>query len=625
MSYVVVPKPPARPSPFGQALAAIIGGLMLFLICIGVIAGGYDLLFSGKVFPGVSMAGVDLSSLTPQQAMTALSQRLAYPASGQIVLRDGDKVWTVTPVELGLIFDPGRSVQRAYDLGRSGGPFKDLANQITAWQSGLDLPPVILLDERVAHGYLQNIATQIDVPVEEADLELNGTQVTYRPGQTGRYRNVDKTLALIMTQVNSFKDGEVDLVIEEQPPMVLDASVQANALKQALSLPLTLSVPDGQTGDPAPWTIDTTTLAGMLSVGKVQLNGKWQFQILVDTRPLDQYLTQIAPQLDRNPQNARFYFDDPTGQLVLVEHAVIGRSLDIRATEEAVRNGLLQGRHSIPLAVTQTPPQVPDTATAQSLGITGKVADQVSYFRGSSAPRLQNIDTARKQFYGLLIPPHTTFSMGSAIGDISLDNGYAEALIIYNGQDITGVGGGVCQVSTTLFRTALYGGYPIGERHPHAYRVFYYEETAHGTDPFLAGMDATVYFPLVDLKFTNDRDSWLLMETYFDRANAWLEWKFYSGGGVRNVDVESSGLQNIAPAPDPRFVENPDLGANQMKQVEYPEEGADILITRKVSQNGQLLFQDSFSTHYVAWQAVCQYGTGTDNPKELAAQLGICQ
>ena len=70
--------------------------------------------------------------------------------------------------------------------------------------------------------------------------------------------------------------------------------------------------------------------------------------------------------------------------------------------------------------------------------------------------------------------------MGDAIGDISLDNGYAEALIIYNGKTITGVGGGVCQVSTTLFRTAFFGGYPIVERNAHAYRVYYYEQTANG-------------------------------------------------------------------------------------------------------------------------------------------------
>ena len=85
--------------------------------------------------------------------------------------------------------------------------------------------------------------------------------------------------------------------------------------------------------------------------------------------------------------------------------------------------------------------------------------------------------------------------MGEAIGDISLDNGYAEALIIYNGQTITGVGGGVCQVSTTLFRTAFYGGYPIVERHEHAYRVYYYEQTATGHDHLIGRPGCHRLFP----------------------------------------------------------------------------------------------------------------------------------
>jgi len=148
------------------------------------------------------------------------------------------------------------------------------------------------------------------------------------------------------------------------------------------------------------------------------------------------------------------------------------------------------------------------------------------YFRGSSAERLQNIRTAAAQFDGLLVAPGETFSMGEAMGDISLDNGFTEALIIYGGQTIKGVGGGVCQVSTTLFRTAFFAGFPIVERVPHAYRVSYYEQTSGGNDPKLAGLDATVYFPLVDFKFTNDSAYWILMETSFDEGSRSLTWRF---------------------------------------------------------------------------------------------------
>ena len=626
MSFVSATRPrPQRPSALLQILAALIGGLVLFLVAVEAISSGYQLLFSGRVFPGISMAGVDLSTMTPDQASAALNQRLTYATNGRIVFRDGDQVWVATPAELGVTFDAGTSVQRAYRLGRQGGLLNSLANQLNAWQGGLELAPVIVFDARVAGHYLQDIAAKINTPVVEANLEVKGTDVLYTPGQVGRLLNVDKTLAALLVQLKTFQDGEIPLVIEEQSPQVVDAAAQAQTVRQALSGPVTLSIADAQSGDPGPWTIDVSQLVEMVTIGRAQTDGKWSYSISVDTHAIEQLLGQIAATVNRGSTNARFYFDDSSRQLVLVQAAVTGRTLDVQAATSAIAQKLLQGEHSIPLALMIVQPAVRDDSTAASLGITGLVQAYTSYFRGSSAARLQNIQSASSRFYGLLIPPNTTFSMGQAIGDISLDNGYAEALIIYNGKTITGVGGGVCQVSTTLFRTAFYGGYPIVERHEHAYRVYYYEQTPTGTDPNLAGLDATVYFPLVDMKFTNDRPFWLLMETYFDAGNASLTWKFYSGDDGRTVDVQNLGLRNVVPAPDPLFEENSDLAPGTCKQVDYPGDGADITVTRQVTLNGQLLnlAGDTIKTHYQPWQAVYQYGPGTKDPASLVAQ-GMC-
>ncbi|MGA2505706.1 MAG: VanW family protein, partial [Anaerolineales bacterium] len=315
-----------------------------------------------------------------------------------------------------------------------------------------------------------------------------------------------------------------------------------------------------------------------------------------------------------------------TRQLLLEVPAQVGRELDIEATIQAVQTGLLAGEHIIPLTVATANPAVGDDATAASLGITGLVSDQISYFRGSADARMQNIDTARKSFQGLLVPPHTTFSMAAVLGDISLENGYAEGLIIYNGLSITGVGGGVCQVSTTLFRAAYFGGYPIVERHEHAYRVYYYEQNRTGLDPNLAGLDATVYVPLVDLKFTNDRPSWLLIEAYFYSAQQKLEFKFYSGDDGRTVNVQPPVFQNVIPAPGPTFEENPSLSAGEISQADWwVTDGADITVTRTITRDGQQLYPpDTTQTHYVPHGKVCQYGPGTEDPEALAAQLGLC-
>jgi vancomycin resistance protein YoaR len=215
--------------------------------------------------------------------------------------------------------------------------------------------------------------------------------------------------------------------------------------------------------------------------------------------------------------------------------------------------------------------------------------------------------------------------MGNELGDVSLENGFAEALIIYGGRTIKGVGGGVCQVSTTLFRTVFFAGFPVVERYPHAYRVSYYEMDASGhVDSALAGMDATVYFPLVDFKFVNDTSSWLLMETYVDVGARTLTWKLYSTSDGRSVTWDTTGTSNVVPPPEPLFVENPDLKKNQIKQVDWAAQGADVNVTRTVWINGQIYFTDSFPTHYQPWQAVCEYGPETENPDKKARKDGLC-
>jgi len=208
--------------------------------------------------------------------------------------------------------------------------------------------------------------------------------------------------------------------------------------------------------------------------------------------------------------------------------------------------------------------------------------------------------------------------MANALGNISLENGYAEAPIIYGGQTIQGVGGGVCQVSTTLFRTAFFAGFPIVERHAHSYRVGYYEQERDGSrNSNLAGLDATVYVPIVDMKFINDTDHWLLMETYMGDYFS-LTWKFYSTKDGRTVDWNTTGPTNVIPAPDDLWRENPDLAKGEIKKVDYSADGADVSVTRTVYKGDTVYFSDSFFTRFQPWQAIYEYGPGTEIPESAS-------
>lgn len=608
-----------------QIIAVLVGGIILFLVSVLVWVIGYQLAYAGRIFPGVSVAGVDLSGLSPNDAALKLSQTLSYPITGKVLFRDGDKVWVASPAELGMVFDPSASALAAYDYGRKGGLFKALSGQVGARGLGADVAPVIIFDQRVAYTYLQNIAAQVNQSVVEATLRVEGTNVVAEPGKIGRMINLDATLIYLGSQLQSFRDGEVPLVIQEAAPKLLDVSSQAEAARRILSQPLTIVVPNSREGDPGPWTYDIPVLANMLSVQVVENGGVADLRVGLDPNALRGSLNDLKVLVDRTPKNARFVFNDSTLQIEPISASAIGRTMDVEASITAINDALLRGEHTVNLVVAEQAPAVQDTATGSELGIVQLVAKQTTYFYGSSEARIQNITTAAAQYDGLLVAPGETFSMGSVLGDVSLENGYAEALIIYGGRTIKGVGGGVCQVSTTLFRTVFMAGFPVVERYSHAYRVSYYEMDASGSvDTKFAGLDATVYFPLVDFKFVNDTPYWMLMETDVNVGARTITWKIYSTSDGRSVTWETTGPTNTVPPPEPVFEENPELEANELKQVDYAAEGADVTVTRTVWKDGLVYFTDEFRTHYEPWAAICQFGPGSDSPKKLARKQEIC-
>ena len=607
-----------------QIIAALVGGFILFLAALLIWTLGYQLVYAGRIFPGVSVAGVDLSGMSPADASVTLNQRLTFPYQGQILMRDGERIWAASPAELGMVFDASESAQSAYKLGRSGGLFGAFGDQIDSRRSGASSKAVIIFDQSVAYAYLQRLAIEINQPAIEASLAIQGTEIVAQPGQLGRFLNVDAALISLSAQLKTFRDGEVDLIVDETLPQLLDVSSQADIARQILSAPLTLSLSGANQFDPGPWTYDVQTVANMLLVRKIDGENGSKLEVALEPGALYEHLNGIASEVDRPSENARFIFNDEARQLDVLRPSVIGRIVDVDASVQLINEAILTGAHDIAVQVISDEPAVLDSVTAADLGVIELVHAETSYFYGSSVERVQNVQTAAAAFHGVLIGPGETFAMSSVLGDISLDNGYAEALIIYGGRTIKGVGGGVCQVSTTLFRTAFFGGFPIVERHSHAYRVYYYEQSASGgREADLVGLDATVYFPLVDFKFTNNTENWLLMETYVTGYS--LEWKFYSTSDGRTVDWTTTGTQNVVSAPESLFVENDELVKNEIKQVDWSAEGADVSVTRTVYQNGQFLFNDVFNTHYEPWQAVCEYGPDTNNVEKRAKDEGICQ
>jgi len=571
---------------------------------MGIFMLGTRLLYANKALPGVHAAGVSLGGLTRDEIEIVLGQTLTYPQTGLLVLNDSDQLWTTRPEELGVIIDLPAMALQATAIGRQGNLIERIQQQIDAWYLGHPISPIVIFDQVAGGSYLQGLAQGIDRPTLEASLALNGTEVETRSGQIGRQLEIQATLDTLATPISRLHDADIALMINETPPQVLDASEQAEIAREILRLPLTLTVEDTD-----PWVIDPPELAGMLRFDLVEDDGDIHYRVTLDPQTLTAILEPLVLELERKEENARFYFEDDTGELVLIDAAVIGRSLDIPTTIETINTGLTGGQHQIPLEFEITEPVVADDATAEELGISEPVSVVSTYFSGSSPERIHNIKTASSAFHGLLVAPGETLSMAEVLGDVSLDQGYAEALIIYGNRTIKGVGGGVCQVSTTLFRAIFFGGFPIVERHSHAYRVSYYEAGPGNPGP---GLDAAVFVPLVDLKFTNDSSYWLLLETY-TYSNNQLQWKFYSTSDGRQVEW-SREILSETDAPEPLYRENPDLPKDEIEKVDYQADGMNVIVYRTVTRDGEVIQQDSIKTNYLPWRAIYEYGPGTELP-----------
>ena len=598
-----------------QLFLAIPLSAAVFVMLLAMLLIGYEVVYADRIYQGVVVHGQNLSGMTLDEASQALQTALSYTYEGMLTFTYNDQTWEAKPIDLGFLVDPTFSAQEAYNTGRKGWLPQNLVEKGRAWFTGIHLSPVAYFDERLALTFIQSIAAEIDQPVQEASLALENAEVVVKSGQVGLEVDVQTTLSLLKPYLENLQNGEIPLVVQETPPTIMEVGNQAELAREILSEPLVLVDPaDGGSN----WSISPEELAAMLAVRRVEEidTGNDGYQIDVNTEAFSVFLNSLAPSLSISPVNARFIFNDDTRQLDLLEPAVIGRQLDIDTSISIINERLKAGEHEIPLQFAVVNPAVTDDSTGEELGITELVHQETSYFYGSDAARVQNIETASAQFHGLLIPPGTTFSMADALGNVSLENGYAEALIIYGDQTIQGVGGGVCQVSTTLFRAAFFAGFPIEERHAHAYRVGYYEMRRDGTkDPNLAGLDATVYVPIVDLKFTNDTEHWLLMETYMGNYDS-LTWKFYSTSDGRTVNWETTGPTNVIPAPEPLYRENPDLETGELEKVDYAAEGAEITVTRTVYKGDSVYFSDSFYTKFQPWQEVWEYGPGTELPEQ---------
>ncbi len=573
----------------GAAPLAILGGGS----ALGVVrsqAGRYAL-------PGTSIGSIDVSGLSAEEAQVRLLEHWQDYIRNPVELGYGGTRWTPTANEIGIIVDIERALQEVFSWER---------RRMWFWFSGLsgqnhvEMP--VFLNSSQALAFLEAIAPQIDREPVNSLLDRQANQIHLVPGNDGKWLDREATLGLMRLPADPPVRQVVELPVETRPPPI--TLQRAEAVKTAFERLVTEGLRFELDGDS--WQLPGNTLNSWLQIYQDPEQG--MLEVMGEPKMLGEWLGRVSEEATRPAKNARFTVGE--GGVSVTTPAKPGFIANADTLLATAQTAIQQG-----LTALYVPAEVQEpmytAANMQDWDFQNILAEGVSVFKGSPPERSHNIALAATKLHGYVIPPGETFSFLSTLGPITRQGGYQSSLIIFGDQTVPGVGGGVCQVSTTMFRAAFWAGLPITERNQHSYRVSYYERD--GSPP---GFDAAVYDPGVDLKFVNDSENPILIQTHVDEEAMELKFVFHGRSANRWVRMLPAVAKNWVPhGPPLPDKEDHTLPFGERQQIEWAIDGVDAEIRREVVVDEQSRF-DSFRSHYQPWQERWLVGTRIDPPEQ---------
>jgi vancomycin resistance protein YoaR len=546
--------------------------------------------YAGKIYAGVSILDIGMGGRTPDEAKRLVREKVSAFTEQPLTLSWGGKEWRPTAEQLGVIVDVDATVDEAMRVGRGSDFFGGISQQWLAAQAGYVVPLQVELSEPDLQDYLQiSVSPEIDQEIFEGDVRLDGTRVVALPGKEGRQVKIYSTIAAVREQIAKLEPGRVGLVVESIQPVVSAQEVKniEEALAVRISSPITATAPGKQ------FTLDTGALVRFTTIERnPDRNAPQHLTLGWNEAELTTLAEGWANDAKRLPQDARFAWRD--GAVAVLSESIDGFETD----SETVVNSIKEHSATADRRVYDLPGKVlTPTVSSKDLdkiGIREKLGTGTSTFRGSSAERATNIRVAANLLNGSVVPPGGTFSFLGAMGGIDEAHGFVEGYVIAAERTQRGVGGGVCQVSTTAFRAAFWSGLAIEERNQHSYRVSWYEVN---NEP--VGFDAAVFDPGVDLKWVNNTEGYILIEAVTGPDSVTVN--IYGTKLANEVKLEGPQITNrVSPPPDVYEVD-PRLPAGTKKQVETARGGLDTTITRRtLLANGEERVE-LFRSSYKAW------------------------
>ena len=554
----------------------------------------YYLAFNQRVYPQISVCGIPLTGKTKKETLLVV-ENLIKETPAKITLTSGIQNY---PVDLSsLKYESQNTVSDIFKIGREKYFFFNLKQIYSLYTNQNDSLVLFSLNEIVLDETIASVSALLFQPAVNPEIKVisqgSKKDILIEPGKNGQ--NVDKRQlkTSIFHQISCpKKENKIEIPLIISSPEISQEMVDLTQ-KRALSFlnkEILLRLDDQS------WKISDEEIISFLS-----------FEGNFDRLKIAQYAKDFGQTINVPPENATFQFEN--NQVLVFKPSKEGIFLqEPRFVEELTRSLEFLEKDNqtteLQISVVKTPAEI-STGDANSLGIKEIISQGTSLFYGSITERIHNLQLASLKLNGILIAPEETFSFNKTLGDVSAKTGFKQAYIIKDGRTVLGDGGGVCQVSTTLFRAALNGGLPIIERRAHAYRVHYYE------DDLGPGFDATVFDPSADLKFKNDTGKYILIQTNIDLKKKQLVFTLYGTKDGRQIEISKVRVWDKQPPPPDLYQDDPTLPTGTVKQIDWKAWGAKAAFDYKVTKDGETIFEKTFTSVYKPWQSVYLRGTGT--------------
>jgi vancomycin resistance protein YoaR len=549
----------------------------------------YLIYFGNKIYPSTRVANIPVGGLSVEQAENKLSLDIPYPES--ITIKGSGQLFTIPPLDINLSYDFEDSAHNAFNIYRTA-PFKEsFINRIAAPWNEVNLELTLNYDSDKLKNNLSVISEQLSNEPTRPSISLSGEGIVIQKGSPGANVDQDKLKDIISLNLSNANFDPISAPMITIDPSIsdLESDIIKKRAKNLIKKSMTLTYEDYK------YTISDSQIIDLIG-----------FESISNEEEISKLVSLVADELNRKPQNPVFIFSDgkvkefaPSKEGLTINEESL--SINIRKEFES----LVSSDNStikLTIPVTTTPADY-ETNEINNLGIKELLGRGTSKFRGSIPSRIHNISIASGHFNGTLVAPDENLSFNNIVGDVSKLTGYKEAYIIKDGKTVLGDGGGLCQVSTTLFRAALNSGLPITERRAHSYRVAYYEQDS------LPGIDATVYAPTTDLKIKNNTSNHILIQTIVDTKTSSLVFEIYGTGDGRASTITKSVVYDVIPPPEDLYIDDPTLPLGTTKQIDWKAWGAKVKFNYKVTRGEELLYEKDFYSNYRPWQSVFLRGT----------------